>query len=60
MCYLLLFLSLFLYSFFEDLCFLDSLLWVLRGPGGNGRTEPLHYIAELHLSCYSYEHRFPD
>ena len=27
------------------------------GPSGNGRIEPLHYIAELH-PCYSYEHRF--
>ena len=40
--------------------FLDSLLRALRDPGGNGRTEPLHYIAGLHPSCYSYEHGFPN
>jgi len=57
---LLLFFSLFLYGFFGDLCFLDSLLSVLRDPGGNGRTEPLHYISELHPSCYSVEHCFPN
>ena len=47
------------YGFFEDLCFLHYLLWVLKGPNGNGRTELLYYIAELH-PCYSYEHRFPN
>ena len=51
----LLFFSLFLNGFFEDLCFLDALLRVLRNPDGNGRAEPLHYIAELHPSCYLYE-----
>jgi len=54
-CCLLLFLLFFLYSFFKDLYFLDSLLW---DPGGNGRTKPLHYIARLHTSYYSYEHCF--
>ena len=52
---ILLFFSLFLNDFFEDLCFLDALLRVLRNPDGNGRAEPLHYIAELHPSCYLYE-----
>ena len=58
LCLLLLFL--FLYSFFGDLCFPDSSLWVLRDPGDNSRTEPLHHLAELHPSCYSYDHRFPN
>jgi len=40
-----------LYCFSEGLCFPDP--W-LRDHGGNGRTELLHYIAGLHLSCYSY------
>ena len=44
---LLLFFSLFLYGFFEDFRFLDPLLWVLRDPGGNGKTELLHHIAEV-------------
>lgn len=35
-------------GFFEDLCFLDSLLSVFRNSGGNGRNEPLQYIAGLH------------
>ena len=56
--YLLLFLILFLYSFFVDLCSLDSLLRVLWDPGDNSRTEPLHYVAELHPSYYSYDHCF--
>ena len=24
----------------------------------NGRAEPLHYIAELHSSCYAQDNRF--
>ena len=55
---------LFHYSFYSSdivslkICFLDSLLRVSRDPGGNGRIEPLHYIARLHHSCYSHKHRF--
>ena len=56
--YFFLFLSLFLYSFSVDFCFLDSLLWVLMDLSGNGRTEPLHYVAELHPPCYLCEHYF--
>ena len=57
---LLLFFLLFLYGFFEGLCFLDSFLLVLWEPGGIGGTEPLHYIiAGLH-SCYVYDNRFPN
>lgn len=37
-CSLLLFFLFFQYGFFEDLCFLDSLLRIQRDPGGNGRT----------------------
>jgi len=33
-------------GYFDGLCFLDSLF---RDTGGNGWTEPLYYIAELHL-----------
>jgi len=31
-------------SFFEDLCFLNPWLKVVRDPGGNGRFEPPHYV----------------
>ena len=57
---LLLFLFLFLFGFFGDLCFLDSPRWALRYPSDNCKTEPLHHLAELHPSCYSYDHRFPN
>lgn len=53
-------LLLFLYGFFEDFRFLDPSLWVLRDPGGNGKTELLHHIAEVHPSCYSYHDPFPN
>ena len=41
---LLLFLSLSLYGFFEDICFLGSLLRILKDPGGIGRTEQFNLL----------------